>query len=183
MPIRLEQVSTSVGQDDRSVVGAEWGRAQQTLLFEVALSSAGVLAAIVEIALGHDAEGTDGGEYAALSTVDLIHAIPFSNWPPLAPAGQVEILREHMSRVVIIFETALTAAAAATAVSIAVATVAVISRPRIVSVPHASLFTRVQQVGIASSMRRGGARRNSRLCLFGCYRVMQVAASPDCPLG
>jgi hypothetical protein len=78
-------------------------------VLEVTLSSAGGLAAIVEIAFGHDAEGTDGGEYAALSAADLVHPIPFSNWPPLAPARQVEILREHMSRVVIIVETALTA--------------------------------------------------------------------------
>jgi hypothetical protein len=87
MPIRLEQVSTSVSQDNRSVVGAECRRAQQTLLFEVALGSAGVLAAIVQIALGHDAKGTDGGEHAAFSAVNLVHAIAFSDWLALTPAA------------------------------------------------------------------------------------------------
>lgn len=127
----------------------------------MALGSTGVLPAIVQISLGHHAKGTNGGQYPALGAVDLVHAIPFSNGPPLAPVGQVEILRENMSRVVSIFEIAVTAAAAATAVSIDVATVAVISRSRIVSVRHdwASRLAALRAVGgvsatSASSMSR-----------------------------
>ena len=102
VPIRLEQVPAAVGQDDRAVVRGEWTRAQQTLLFEVALGLAGVLAAIVEIALRHDPKRADGGEHPAFRAVDLAHAVAFSHRPSLATTRQVEILREYISRVVIV---------------------------------------------------------------------------------
>ena len=83
-----------IGALELVVVRAEWTRAQQTLLFEVALGSAGVLAAVLEIAFGHDTEGADGGEHSALGAVDLVHAVAFSHRAALTSVRQVEILRE-----------------------------------------------------------------------------------------
>jgi hypothetical protein len=94
------------------------------VLFEVALGSAGVFATIVEVALGHDAKGTNGGEHAAFGAVDLVHAIAFSNGPALTAARQVEIPCEHIARVAIgrmIELAAATAAAAAVAEVVAIA--------------------------------------------------------------
>jgi hypothetical protein len=59
----------------------------QALVFEVALGSAGVLAGIVQIALGHDAKGADSGKHAAFGAVDLVHVITLSNWPSFTRAG------------------------------------------------------------------------------------------------
>lgn len=140
MPIRLEQVSTSVGQDNRSVVGAECRRAQQTLLFEVALGSAGVLAAIVQIALGHDAKGTDGGEHAAVSAVNLVHAIAFSDWLALTPPGQGQVPREHIARIAIGIAVLLTCAASTAEVAIPSVTIA-LTVADIVPIPHVVVST------------------------------------------
>jgi hypothetical protein len=101
VPIRLKQVPAAVGEDDSAVVRAEWRRVQQTFLFEVALGSASVLAAIVEIALGDDAEGADGGEHPAFGAVDFVHAIAFSHRAALTAAWQIEVLREHIARIAI----------------------------------------------------------------------------------
>ena len=104
----------------------------------MALSSACVLAAVVEIALGHDAKGTDCGEHPAFSTVNLVHAIAVSYRAALTSARQVEVLREHISRVAIVRMLAVAGSTTAAAAPIAgFATVAVIRRSRIVSVPHA----------------------------------------------
>jgi hypothetical protein len=118
VPIRLEEIPAALRQDDSAVVRAEWTRAQQALLFEVALGSASVLAAVVEIAFRHDSERTDGGEHAAFRAVDLVHAIALSHRPALASPRQVEILCEHIARVAIGGMTAF--AAPATAASAAV---------------------------------------------------------------
>jgi hypothetical protein len=85
----------------------------------VTLGSAAVLATIVEIALGHDAEGTNGGEHAALGAVDLVSAIAFSNWPALTATWQVEIFREHIARVTSDRMIAVAASTAAARVSVA----------------------------------------------------------------
>jgi hypothetical protein len=66
-------------------------------LFEVALGSAGVLAAVVEIALRDDAECADGGEHPGFRAVDLARTVTFSHRPALTSARQVEVLREHIS--------------------------------------------------------------------------------------
>jgi hypothetical protein len=68
------------------------------------------------------------------SAVDL--TIAFSDRPALTSARQVEVLREHIAGVTIACMVAFAAPAAATTASIGIATVAVIGRSRIVSVPH-----------------------------------------------
>lgn len=70
-------------------------------MFEVVLGSAGILATVVEIAFGDDAEGADGGEDPAFGAVDLIHAMAISHWPTLTATWQVHVLREHVARVAI----------------------------------------------------------------------------------
>jgi hypothetical protein len=94
----------------------------------VALGSAGVLAAIVQIALGHDAKGTDGGEHGAFSAVNLVHAIAFSDWLALTPPGQVQIPREHIARIAIGIAVLLTCAASTAEVAIPSVTIALTCR-------------------------------------------------------
>jgi hypothetical protein len=48
-------------------------------LLEVPLGLGSVVAAVVEITFGDDAEGADGGEHPAFGAVDLIHAIAVSH--------------------------------------------------------------------------------------------------------
>jgi hypothetical protein len=103
-------------------------------LLEVPLRAAGVLTAVLEIFPGHDPKGADCGEHPALGAVDLIHAITISHWPAIAAAREVEVSREYISRVTIFHAIAVAASTSAPAAPIA--TVAVISCSRIVSVPH-----------------------------------------------
>jgi hypothetical protein len=56
-------------------------------LLEVALGPTPVILAAVEIGLGHDAKGADGGGQARFHAVDLVHAIAVSYWPALQAAG------------------------------------------------------------------------------------------------
>lgn len=73
----------------------------------------------MEIALGHDTKGTNGGEYPTLRAVDLVHAIALSHWTALTSARQVEVLREHVARITVGCLVAFAAPAAAAAVSVA----------------------------------------------------------------
>jgi hypothetical protein len=118
-PIRLEQIPAALGKDDRAVVRAECRRAQQTLSFEVTLGSAGVLAAVVEIALGHNPKGADGGEHPALGAVDLVHSVTFSYRTAIAASWEVEVLREDVSRIVLVWAITFAGSARAAATSIA----------------------------------------------------------------
>lgn len=85
----------------------------------MALGSTGVLPAIVQIALGHDAKGTDGGEHATFSAADLVHAIAVSYGAALTSARQVDVLREHVARITVGCLVAFAAPAATAAVSVA----------------------------------------------------------------
>jgi len=124
MPIRLEQVSTSVSQDNRSVVGAECRRAQQTLLFEVALGSAGVLAAIVQIALGRRERHRRRSR---------------TGWRS-RPPRQVQVPREHIARIAIGIAVLLTCAASTAEVAIPSVTIA-LTVADIVPIPHVVVST------------------------------------------
>jgi hypothetical protein len=97
---------------------------------------AGVPAGVVEIALGNDAKGADGGEHPAFRAVDLIHTVAFSHRPALTSARQFEILREHLTRVAMV---RLDTAQAATVPIDTVAPIAVLDGPRIVSLPHLAI--------------------------------------------
>jgi hypothetical protein len=99
--VGFEKISPTVPQDNGAVVRTEWRRTYQALLLEVSLGLASVVTAVVEVAFGDDAEGTDGGEQPALGAVDVVHAIAFSNWPALRAAWQVEVLCEHITRVAV----------------------------------------------------------------------------------
>jgi hypothetical protein len=128
VPIRFQELSPTIGEDDCTVVRAEWRRVQQALSFEVALGSASVRAAVMEIALGHDAKGANGGEHPAFRAVDLVQAVAFSHRSALTNSWKVEILREHISRVAIVHMIAVAASTTAAAASNAnVATVAFIN--------------------------------------------------------
>jgi hypothetical protein len=115
----FEKISPAVRQDNSAVVRTEWKRTKQALLLKMPLGLASVVAAVVEIAFGDDAEGADGGEHPAFGAVDLVHAIPVSHRPTLTATWQVEVLREHIARATIGRMIEFAAPAAASAVSVA----------------------------------------------------------------
>jgi len=97
----------------------------------------GIVAQVVEVALGHDPKGADGPKHAALGAVDLVDPAALPNRSALASSRQVEILREDLLPVALITAIAVASSATGPAASITgIASVKVTSRPRIVSVPH-----------------------------------------------
>jgi hypothetical protein len=119
MPTRLEQVPAALGEDHCSVVRAERRRVQQALSFEVALGSASVLSAVMDVALGHDAKGADSREHPASGAVDLVHAIAVPHWRALTAAWKGDVLREHIVRVALVQMIAVADARTAAAASVA----------------------------------------------------------------
>jgi hypothetical protein len=117
--VGFEQISTAVRQDNGAIVGTERRRTQQTLLLEVPLGLASVVAAVVEITFGDNPEGADGGEHPAFGAVDVVYAIPVSHWPTLTATRQVEVSREHVAWVTIGFMIEFATPTAAAAVSVA----------------------------------------------------------------
>jgi len=152
----------------------------------VVLGLPSVVAAVVEIALGHDAKGADGGEQPAFRAVDLVHTAAFSHGPTLTSARKVEVLREYISPVSILRGIAVAGSATAAAASIAnVAAVTVVGRSQIVSVPHCLSS---QPAGLpavewslsesTSSMSR---RATSLQFAFGARRAGSVAVRCSVP--
>jgi hypothetical protein len=130
VPIRLEQVSAAICQHHGAVIRAERGGAYQTFPFKVAHFLAGVatlISTVVQVTVGDDAEGANGGEDSAFGAVDLVHAVALSHWPALTAAWQIQVPREHIARVavgrMIAFAAPATAAAASVAEVVAVAVI------------------------------------------------------------
>jgi hypothetical protein len=119
-------------------------------LLEVPLGLASVLAAIVEITFGDDAEGPDGGEHPALGAVDFVHAITLPNWPTLTAAWEVEVLCEHITRVAVPIPIAITRVAAASELAVPTITPVSPAIPRIAPVPHVSILPLLQTTFPAS---------------------------------
>ena len=137
--IGFEEVPAALGQDDGSVVRAERTAANQPLVLQMPNATAriaGLVAQVVEVALGHNPKRADGPEHAALGAVDLVDAVALSDRPTLASAREVEIPGEHVARVTVFVAVAF--AAPTTTAEIAVprsAAIAVVAS-RIVPVPH-----------------------------------------------
>jgi hypothetical protein len=80
----------------------------------------------VEIALGHDAKGADCGEHPTFRAVDLVYAVTVSYRLALTAPWQVQVPREHISRVAIGHTIAFAATATAAASVAEVVAIAVI---------------------------------------------------------
>jgi hypothetical protein len=136
VPIRFEQVPAAVCEDDSAVIRAERRRAQESFPFEVALGTTRVIPAVVEIALGHDAKGADGGEHPAFRAVDLVHTVAFPHRPALPTARQVEVLGEHLPRVTLMIAVALTCTASTAEGAVPRIVMIAMILPNIVPIPH-----------------------------------------------
>ena len=136
VPIRFEQVPAVVGEDDRAIIRAERRRAQETFSFEVALGATRVIPAVVEIALGHDTKGADGGKHPAFGAVDLVHPIAFPRRPSLPTARKVEVLGEHLPWVTLMIAIALTCTASTAEVELPRVDMIAMIVTSIVPVPH-----------------------------------------------
>jgi hypothetical protein len=154
--IRFEQVSAGVGEEDRAVVWVEWGRPKQTLTFEVAQSLARVLAPVVEIPLRGNPKRADRSEHPAFGAVDLVYAIPVPDWATLAASRQIEILAEHVSRIMLMIAVVITGPASAAAVARPSVVTIALTIARIVPVPHLSPRLPAD--------RRSGVTRERPLC-------------------
>jgi hypothetical protein len=118
VPVRFEQVTPAVSQNDCAVVGVEGRGPDQPLAFQVPQGLASIAAAVMEIAPADDAEGTDGSEYPGFGSIDLVYPIALSDRPALTPARQVKVLGEYVTRIALASGVAFAAAAATSSVAI-----------------------------------------------------------------
>jgi hypothetical protein len=135
--VGFEEISRAVRQGHGAVVGTNWTRTQQPLLLEVALRLASFVSAVMEITLGDDPKGADGGKHSAFGVVNLVHPIAVSHWPTLTAPWQIEVLREHVTRLAFLVSIAIARTAAATKIAIPGATAVAVVAARIVPVEHA----------------------------------------------
>ena len=56
----------------------------------------------VEVLFGHDAEGADGGQRAAVLAVQLVDAIAVDDQLALVAARQVEVVHQAVARIVVV---------------------------------------------------------------------------------
>ena len=113
--IGFEELPAALGQDDGSVVRAERTAANQPLVLQMPKATAGIaglVAQVVEIALGYDPKRADGPEHPALGSVDLVDAVALLDRPPLGSTREVEIPGEHVARVTVFIAVAFAAPAA-----------------------------------------------------------------------
>ena len=98
----------------------------------------------VEVLFGHDPEGADGGQRAAVLAVQLVDAIAINDQLALLAARQVEVVHQAVARIVVV-----------------PVTLVVHARPPVVAIPLA-VFARITP----SSVRH----RPSLLgcCCLGC---------------
>jgi hypothetical protein len=72
----------------------------------------------------------------AFDAVDLVDAVALADRPTLAPARQVEVLREHVAPVAFLIPIAITRTAASTEVAVPGIVTIALAVPGIVPVPH-----------------------------------------------
>ena len=97
----LEQLTAAVGEDDCAVAFVERHRLQQAFVAEmVEAVGAGIERAVAQVALGNDAERANGRERAAVFTVQLVRVIVIPNDFPLEPAREMQVLEQHVARIV-----------------------------------------------------------------------------------
>jgi hypothetical protein len=158
VPIRLEQVSAAVGEHHCAIVRAERGGPYEPLPLEVSQALAGVPAAVVEIALGNDAKGADGGKHPAFGAADLVDAVALSHRPAVTTPWQVEIPCEHFPLIALVIALAFACAASTAEVSVTYVVAIAIIISDIVPVPHFRLDFRRLEFGDARAP-----------CCFGEY--------------
>jgi hypothetical protein len=87
--VRFDEVSPAVGEGDSTIVRIERARPNQSFAFEMSNApphATGIVAEIVQVALGYDPERADGGQHAALGAVDPVDAVALPHWPAFTPA-------------------------------------------------------------------------------------------------
>ena len=137
--VGLEQVTSAVRQRDGAIVRAERARPNQSLSLEMPSAptrTIGIVAQVMQISLGHNPKGADGPQHAALGAVDLIDTVALPNRSAFASTWQVEVFREHVTRVEILIPIAIARAAAATDVAVPSVLTIALAIPGVVPVPH-----------------------------------------------
>ena len=129
----------------------------------------------VEVPFGHDTEGPDSGQRAAVLAVQLVSAVAIDDQFALLAARQVDVVHQAVAGVVII-PVALVVHARAL---IAATALSVLARISPSSVRHRSLLARVALFGfvredaLAVAARGGsGKRRAAGACRRGGQRVV-----------
>lgn len=137
--VGLEEIPPALGEDDGPVLRAERARSNQSLFFEMPdapAHAARVVAQIVQVALRHDPKRADRPQHAAFAAIDLVDAIALANRSALTSAWQVDILREHVTRVMCLVAVAVTRTASAAAIPIRRTAAIAILVSRVVPVEH-----------------------------------------------
>jgi len=138
--VGLEEVAPAVRQGHSAVVGIEGCGPNQPSFFEMPQILSRVLrvvAHVVKVVLRDDPERTNRPEQPALGTVDLVGSLALANQFALRAAGQVQILREDVSPVVVPVPAPFAGATATAAIAVRqAATIASVVRSRVVPIPH-----------------------------------------------
>ena len=110
--VGLEQVTSAVRQVTARSSELSGLRANQPLASRDARgsdASFGIVAQVVQIALGHNPKRANGRQHAALGAVDLVDTVALPNRPALASARQVEVPREHVAWIALVVPVAIAA--------------------------------------------------------------------------
>jgi hypothetical protein len=146
--VRLEQVSPARGQDDDAIVGTERARANQSLALKMSSAptrTVGIVAQIMKIALGDDPKCADGPQHAALSAIDLVNTVALPNGLALTPTRQVEVSREHVTRITFHAPVAIAGTSPTSEAAIPRAlTVGAVARSRVIPVEHDAFSQRIK---------------------------------------
>jgi phosphoglycerate dehydrogenase-like enzyme len=95
--VRIKQVSTILRQDDSALIVTEVNGLDQPLIAEVVER----VVADVELVLGNDTEGADGGQCSAVLAVQFVNTVTINDQLALLAARQVEVAHQAVARIVI----------------------------------------------------------------------------------
>ena len=95
--MRVEQVAAFPRQRQAALVVAQVHHLDEALVTQVFER----LVVDVEVVLGHDPKGADGGQRAAVVAVQLVDAVTVHNQLALLAARQVEVAHQAFTRVVV----------------------------------------------------------------------------------
>ena len=99
-PVRVEEIATTIGEERNPFIRSGRGSTQQALGFEVLQALASRCAALecpLDVALGHDSEGADRCQHAAVGSIDLVGSVPVSHQFPLRAERQINLAHEDVS--------------------------------------------------------------------------------------
>jgi hypothetical protein len=96
--VRIEEVSAVLCQGHAALVVAKVNDIDEALIAQVVER----LVVDVEVVFGHDTEGADGGQRAAILAIQLVYTVTINDQLALLSARQVEVVCQAVARIVVV---------------------------------------------------------------------------------